>query len=91
VWEIGEAMTARELMEWAAYERVYGPLLVHERIDLGFAQLYYYLVSLLGQKKRGQRYSLRDFLPKWMRDLGRRSTDDGRSLEATLKDWANAE
>jgi hypothetical protein len=78
-------------MEWAAYERVYGPLLVHERIDLGFAQLYYYLVSLLGQKKRGQQYNLRDFLPKWMRDLGRRSPDDGRSLEAILKDWANAD
>jgi hypothetical protein len=89
--EVGEAMTSAELTEWMAYERVYGPILPHERIDLGFAQLYYYLVSLLSQKKRGQQYKLRDFLPKWMRDLTSRPSDDGRGLEATLKDWANGD
>lgn len=27
------------IAEWAAYERHYGPVLVHERIDWGFAAL----------------------------------------------------
>jgi len=83
-------MTAAELTEWVAYERVYGPILVHERIDLGFAQLSYYLVSLLGQKKRGQQYKLRDFFPGWLRDLMRRP-DDGKHLGAALEEWADAD
>jgi hypothetical protein len=80
-------MTSAELTEWMAYERVYGPVLAHERIDLGFAQLSFYLVSLLSKKKRGQQYKLRDFLPGWMRNLDHRP-DDGRTLEATLQKWA---
>jgi hypothetical protein len=40
---------------------VHGPLLVHDRIDYGFAVLSYYLVNLWSRKPR----PLRKFLPPW--------------------------
>jgi hypothetical protein len=60
-------MTARELLEWAAYERVYGSILPHERIDVGFAQVSLILTKAFG--KPGQRLTLRDFMPEWYREL----------------------
>lgn len=60
-------MPAGELNEWGAYERVWGSLLPHERIDSGFAQLSYLLVKLLYRGRRN--YSTRDFMPGWFRDL----------------------
>lgn len=56
-------MTTAQAMEWLAYEQVAGPLLVHERVDLGFATLAYQLNALLGRKRVG----FRDFLPPWLR------------------------
>lgn len=44
------------IAEWAAYERHYGPLLVHERIDWGFAHL---ATLLLGGG------SIAEHLPPW--------------------------
>lgn len=64
---VGEVMSAGELMEWAAYERVYGSLLPHERIDAGFAQVSLILAQAFASN--GKRYSFRDFMPKWFRDL----------------------
>ncbi len=83
-------MSAREHTEWAAFERVYGPLLLHERMDFGFARLNYYLVSLLGRQRRGRSYKLIDFLPKWWRDLLFHRSDDPRQLGATLEMWSHA-
>ena len=39
-------MSSGELTEWAAFERVYGSLLPHERIDAGFAQVCYVIASV---------------------------------------------
>jgi hypothetical protein len=60
-------MTAGELIEWQAYERVFGSILVHERIDAGFAQVSLLLAKAYSDK--GARYSMRDFMPPWYRDL----------------------
>lgn len=43
------------LGEWAAFERHYGPLLIHERVDFGFAALR--AVSSNGR--------IADHLPPW--------------------------
>jgi hypothetical protein len=57
-------MSSRELTEWAAYERIAGPVLAHERIDYGAA-----LVALMVAKLGGYRgRRIDDFLPKWDRE-----------------------
>lgn len=83
--ELGETMSAHELMEWAAYERVYGPLLSQDRIDLGFAKLSYYIVSLLSSGRK--RYKFRDFLPKWITDQIRRAPTDEEKLGVVFQSW----
>lgn len=50
--------------DWAAFERVWGPLLLHERVDIGLAQVAWVLNSLFGKHSR----SLVDFLPSWYHD-----------------------
>jgi hypothetical protein len=47
--------------KWAAFERVWGPLLIHERIDYAGALNAYVSASVWG----GRRYRLEDFLPRW--------------------------
>jgi hypothetical protein len=65
-------------MEWSAYERVFGSILPHERIDAGLAQ-----VSLLiaQTNSNGKRYTMRDFMPDWYRDL---TADDELSRGMTM-------
>lgn len=50
------------LGEWAAFERSFGPILVHERIDAAGATICAVLANLLSS---GKRYSPADFLPNW--------------------------
>ena len=69
--EVGERMTAGELTECAAYEQVYGSLLIHERIDAGFAQVSYLLAKAFG--KEGQRFEVGDFMPPWFQEFNRES------------------
>lgn len=64
---MGDRLSSADLTEWAAFERVYGPLLVHERIDMGFAHVCWMLARLLGDGKR--QWEVRDFMPSWFRDL----------------------
>jgi hypothetical protein len=62
---VGETMSAGELMEWGAYEQTFGSLLVHERIDAGFAQVSLILANAFSKRK----FRFRDFMPQWFRDL----------------------
>ena len=62
-----EQMTAAELNEWAAYERVFGSLILGERIDAGFAMLAAMLAQAFGRK--GTRAKPRDYMPPWYREL----------------------
>lgn len=82
-------MPAAELIEWTAFERVYGPILVHERIDFGFATLTYYLVSLLSQKR--QRRKLAKFLPYYMQELLRLQPTDPNELRAFFQGLVDAD
>ena len=65
---VGEAMSSNELTEWVAYEQVYGPLLPHERIDVGFAQTGMIMARLWGGKQT-RNLKTRDFMPAWYREL----------------------
>ena len=69
--ELGERMTAGELTEWGAYEQVFGSLLIHERIDAGFAQVSYILAKAFGNKDR--HFEVGDFMPPWFQELNRES------------------
>jgi len=55
------------MMEWMAYEQVYGSILVHERIDAGFAQVSLLLAQAFSDGKK--RYTMRQFMPQWFKDL----------------------
>lgn len=50
-------------MEWTAYEQVYGSLLIHERIDAGFALI----AMMLAQD--GKKHTQREFMPPWFLEL----------------------
>jgi len=82
-------MPASELIQWTAFEQVFGPILPHERIDFGFALLSYYFVSAFSQKRRKLR--VRDFLPKYMRDLIRQQPSDPDQLKAFFQGLVDAD
>lgn len=84
-------MSSGELTEWAAYEQAYGPLLVHDRVDIGFAQVCTVLAHLLGKKSR---HTIKDFLPAWWREaLNKSERDDNtirKNFEALMRTAENA-
>lgn len=59
------------MTDWLAFEQVHGPLLVHERIDLGIALLTFRLVNLFSRKS----HRLREFLPPWYDTTSSREGD----------------
>lgn len=69
-------MPARELLEWAAFERVFGPLTVQERVDVAGALAAW---ASVGNPKR----SPRDFMPDWQSDEAR--TQDPEDMIAVLR------
>jgi hypothetical protein len=80
-------MTSAELTEWMAYERVYGPILIHDRIDMGFLLLQQFM-AYLWTKTRHQR-TMQDFLPPWLQELikdsSRRPDAVQSSFEALMR------
>jgi hypothetical protein len=59
-------MSSAELTEWMAYERIYGSMLIHERIDMGFAQLAWLITRLWAKKTN---LKPQDFMPPWYQEL----------------------
>jgi len=57
---------------------------VHERIDIGFASLSYYLVALFTNKNRRKP---EDFLPPWLRAESKEQS--AQELEMMLQAWAS--
>jgi hypothetical protein len=57
-------MSSPELTEWIAFERIAGPVVVAERIDLGAALVALMVAKLGGYKGR----RLDEFLPRWDRE-----------------------
>lgn len=52
---LAERISAQTLGEWEAFEQSFGPLLVHERVDLAGALI----ASVLSGKP------VEDFIPRW--------------------------
>jgi hypothetical protein len=50
-------------MEWAAFERVEGPLLLHDRVDVAGAIAGMY--AAIPHMKQGSEPRLLDFMPPW--------------------------
>jgi len=44
-----------------AFEQLHGPLLIHERIDFGFAML----TTVLANLNSRRRFKVQEFLPPW--------------------------
>lgn len=54
-------MTAREMAEWAAFERVTGPIDPRERLDAAAARAAWVVARALGVRD----LRLEDLLPRW--------------------------
>jgi hypothetical protein len=60
-------MPVHDFGQWIAYQKVYGPVSIQERIDLGFAKLAFYVVAM--QSRKPDRVRPNDFLPPYLRRL----------------------
>jgi hypothetical protein len=81
-------MSSSELMAWTAFERIHGPLLVHERLDIGLAELSYYLVSIFSRKRTRLRFE--KFLPPYMREAIHRQPSDPDKLRSIFEGLVDA-
>lgn len=61
--ELADRLDARELIEWEAFERVNGPILIHERLDVAAARISFMLSN--------GKASAESFLPEWDSDARR--------------------
>jgi hypothetical protein len=64
----------RQLAEWAAFERVEGPILLHQRLDFAGALISFVVARTAGAK----RARLEDFVPKWDRRPVQQDAEDLR-------------
>lgn len=72
--ELGERISGVELLEWAAFERVEGPI-GNLRGDIQ-AAVGAALLANINRKKGAKKYGIDDFIPEW-------DTDDGEGEELT--------
>jgi hypothetical protein len=79
VGEMLARMTSSELVEWAAYERLYGPL-GQERDD-HLAALVATTIANAMRGKKGRRMRLKDFMPAW----GGKEKQTGKDQLAVLR------
>jgi hypothetical protein len=83
-------LSAAQVDEWDAFERRYGPVLVHERIDIGLASIAQMLAATAGTNK-----PLQDFLPTWWdwmfedNDEYSGQADEAGQMIATMRAMAN--
>ena len=54
------------MLLWALWEEVYGPIVLHQRLDFHFASANWLFANAnRNTKKRKRPFNLADFLPKW--------------------------
>jgi hypothetical protein len=70
-------LTATDLADWAAYRVAYGPITIHERLDMLQAVLAYFIAKTGGM--RGVDFS--DFENQWADALDRRLELRTRAFE----------
>ena len=68
-----------------AYEKLNGPLLIHERVDFGLAVLALIMANAWSKK----RFKLRDFLPPWYENAKIDPLEGFKQLMALAEDNAD--
>jgi hypothetical protein len=89
---LAERLSAAQVDEWDWFERRYGPVLVHERIDIGLASIAQLIAATAGAEK-----PLKDFLPTWWDWMFDRDedeeyddqADEAGQMIATMRAMAN--
>lgn len=74
-------ISSRELQEWAAFERVSGPILLHERLEISNALVAMTIAGMLGD---GRKLDLADFVPRWDEEATP-ETDNSEQIVAFLR------
>lgn len=69
--ELADRITAQELLEWQAFERLFGPLTVQERVDVAGG-----LASWGALTAAGAKVNPMELIPNWQRKAGD-GEDDG--------------
>lgn len=80
VAELLKTISSRELAEWMAFERTYGPVGTEKRLDVAAAQIQSTLVRINWTDRQKKPPRLEDYLPDWSADPQRRVEqfgDDG--------------
>ena len=74
-------MSARELQDWALFERRFGPLTVQERVDAAGAIAAWAAAAAIG----GSQASPEQFLPDWAGEREERPEQDPADMIATMR------
>lgn len=76
-------ITPLELQEWSAFERVDGPILIHDRIEMsvGIAAL----VAAAPYTPKNKRVSLADYMPHWDAKTPRPGVQSAEEIMGQLK------
>jgi hypothetical protein len=75
---VAPPISRRELQEWSAFERVFGPIVLHERIEVANAFVAMTIAAANGAKD----LKLEQFVPRWDGEPEGQTPDD---IVATLK------
>lgn len=54
-----------EIVQWQAFERVYGPVGVETRVDMAAARTMARLTNIFQPRPNGVAYEPDDFMPRW--------------------------
>jgi hypothetical protein len=82
-------MDSLELTRWAAFEQEYGPLLVHDRIDMGFGHLMFLLAQVY-HAPRTPKPQFKDFVPPYIRKrLEEGTRQSAEQLKAVMDSMVN--
>lgn len=58
-------MPVEELVQWRAFEKVFGPITVQERVDAAAASIAHWLVAIASRGTGVEIPDMDDFLPIW--------------------------
>jgi hypothetical protein len=91
VAEAQQRYSVREFHEWIVYERMFGPVLLHERLDVLFARSDWLLAEInRNRKKKNSKYRVEDFLTVWDKEQRRQGrVKDWRTLKAIMMQMAS--
>jgi hypothetical protein len=88
VAEAQRRYTSHEFSEWLAFERVFGPVTLHERMDILFARADWLFAEANRDRKKRGPFKVHDFLIQW--DRKPKKPADWRSIKEKMRAIAAA-